>query len=50
MRGIVERCEALRTAGFHFALDDIVQMGAAQESLLHLIEVVKVDIPATPAG
>ncbi len=45
---IVDRCEALSAAGFRFALDDIVQLGAAQESLLHLIEVVKVDIPATP--
>jgi len=44
---IVERCQALSTAGFRFALDDIVQMSAAHESLLHLIEVVKVDIPAT---
>jgi EAL and modified HD-GYP domain-containing signal transduction protein len=49
-QAIVDRCQVLSTAGFHFALDDIVQMGAAQESLLHLIEVVKVDIPATPPG
>ena len=47
---IIERCQELSNAGFHFALDDIVQMGAAQQSILHLIEVVKVDIPATPAG
>ncbi|MBN8281376.1 MAG: EAL domain-containing protein [Gammaproteobacteria bacterium] len=45
---IVARCGELRTAGFHFALDDVVQMNTAHESLLHLIEVVKVDIPATP--
>jgi c-di-GMP-related signal transduction protein len=49
-QAVVDRCQALRSAGFHFALDDIVQMGAAHESLLHLIEVVKVDIPATPPG
>lgn len=46
--GIVERCQTLRKAGFHFALDDIVQLTAAHESLLHLIDVVKVDIAATP--
>lgn len=45
---IVARCSELSSAGFHFALDDVVQMNTAQESLLHLIEVVKVDIPATP--
>jgi EAL and modified HD-GYP domain-containing signal transduction protein len=47
---IVSRCEEMRSAGFHFALDDVVQMNTAHESLLHLVEVVKVDIPATPAA
>ena len=47
---IVSRCRELRAAGFHFALDDIVQMDVTHDALLPLIEVVKVDIPATPAG
>lgn len=45
---IVARCQTLRKAGFHFALDDIVQMTAAHESLMHLIDVVKIDIAAMP--
>jgi EAL and modified HD-GYP domain-containing signal transduction protein len=45
---IVERCRDLRRRGFQLALDDVVHMDKGRETVLPLVDVVKVDIPATP--
>lgn len=47
---IVERCRELHARGFSLALDDIIQLDEAHATILPLIDVVKVDIEATPAG
>ncbi len=44
---IVERCRELRSRGFSFALDDIVQLDAAHAPILPLVDVIKVDVLAT---
>ena len=41
---VVERCKALKAAGFTLALDDVIQLEPAFTELLALVEIVKVDI------
>ena len=41
---VVERCKALKTAGFTLALDDVIQLEPEFAELLALVEIVKVDI------
>jgi EAL and modified HD-GYP domain-containing signal transduction protein len=41
---VVERCKALKAAGFTLALDDVIQLEPAFAELLSLVEIVKVDI------
>jgi c-di-GMP-related signal transduction protein len=41
---VVERCQALKAAGFTLALDDVIQLEPAYADLLALVEIVKVDI------
>lgn len=41
---VVERCRALKAAGFTLALDDVVQLEPAFAELLAVVEIVKVDI------
>lgn len=46
---VVERCRDLRSRGFSFALDDIVQLDEAHAPILPLVDVIKVDVKETPA-
>lgn len=46
---VVERCRELRARGFCFALDDVEQLDANHAPILPLVDVVKVDVKATPA-
>ncbi len=41
---VVERCAALKAAGFTLALDDVIQLEPEFADLLALVEIVKVDI------
>lgn len=41
---VVERCKALKEAGFTLALDDVIQLAPEFAELLSLVEIVKVDI------
>ena len=41
---VIERCIALKAAGFTLALDDVIQIEPAYAELLALVEIVKVDI------
>ncbi|MDE2440795.1 MAG: EAL domain-containing protein [Betaproteobacteria bacterium] len=41
---VIERCRALKAAGFTLALDDVVQLEPEFTELLALVEIVKVDI------
>lgn len=41
---VVERCKALKAAGFTLALDDVIQLSPEFAELLSLVDVVKVDI------
>ena len=41
---VIERCLALKAAGFTLALDDVIQLEPAYAELLALVEIVKVDI------
>jgi len=41
---VVERCKALKAAGFTLALDDVIQLEPEFADLLALVDVVKVDI------
>lgn len=41
---IIERCIALKAAGFTLALDDVIQLEPEFAELLSLVEIVKVDI------
>ncbi|MBV8658236.1 MAG: EAL domain-containing protein, partial [Burkholderiales bacterium] len=43
---VVERCRALRAAGYRLALDDVIRFDEAQRAILPLIEVVKLDVLA----
>jgi EAL and modified HD-GYP domain-containing signal transduction protein len=45
---VVERCRDLRSRGFSFALDDIVQIDEAHAPILPLVDVIKVDLPGIP--
>jgi EAL and modified HD-GYP domain-containing signal transduction protein len=46
---VVDRCRELRQQGFRLALDDVTHMDSGRQQMLPMIDVVKVDIPATPA-
>jgi EAL and modified HD-GYP domain-containing signal transduction protein len=41
---VIERCTALKAAGFTLALDDVIQLEPEFAELLALVEIVKVDI------
>ena len=41
---VIDRCQALKAAGFTLALDDVIQLEPAYAELLALVEIVKVDI------
>ncbi len=41
---VIERCAALKAAGFTLALDDVIQLEPEFAELLSLVEIVKVDI------
>ena len=41
---VIERCAALKAAGFTLALDDVIQLEPEFAELLALVEIVKVDI------
>ena len=41
---VVERCKALKAAGYTLALDDVIQLEPAFAELLALVDIVKVDI------
>ncbi len=41
---VIERCKALRAAGFTLALDDVIQLAPEYAELLALVDIVKVDI------
>ncbi len=41
---VIERCAALKAAGFTLALDDVIQLEPEFADLLALVEIVKVDI------
>ena len=41
---VIERCKALKAAGFTLALDDVIQLEPAFAELLALVEIIKVDI------
>ena len=41
---VVERCKALKAAGFILALDDVIQLEPEFAELLALVDIVKVDI------
>ncbi|QDQ25908.1 EAL domain-containing protein [Chitinimonas arctica] len=43
---VIERCRALRAAGYRLALDDVIRFDEAQKAILPLIEVVKLDVLA----
>jgi len=44
---IVERCRDLRSRGFSFALDDVIQVDEAHAPILPLVDIVKVDLLGT---
>lgn len=41
---VIDRCKALRAAGFTLALDDVIQLAPEYAELLALVDIVKVDI------
>ncbi len=41
---VIERCQALKAAGFTLALDDVIQLEPEFAELLALVDIVKVDI------
>jgi EAL and modified HD-GYP domain-containing signal transduction protein len=41
---VIERCQALKAAGFTLALDDVIQLEPQFADLLALVDIVKVDI------
>ncbi|MBL8509507.1 EAL and HDOD domain-containing protein [Chitinimonas sp. JJ19] len=46
---IIERCRALKAAGYRLALDDVIRFDEAQKAILPLVEVVKLDVLAMQA-
>ncbi len=46
---VVERCRELNARGFSFALDDVEQLDETHAPILPFVDVVKVDVKATPA-
>ncbi|HEX6735393.1 MAG TPA: EAL domain-containing protein [Azonexus sp.] len=42
---VINRCADLKRRGFRFALDDVCECREEQESLLALVDIVKVDLP-----
>ncbi len=42
--GVIDRCLALKQAGFTLALDDVIQVAPEYAALLELVDIVKVDI------
>lgn len=45
---LVARCRALRSAGYQFALDDVTPDRAVPEEILRAVDIVKIDVAATP--
>jgi EAL and modified HD-GYP domain-containing signal transduction protein len=45
---LLARCQALKQEGFRFALDDVTRPDELSAEILDLIEIVKVDLGATP--
>ena len=45
---VIERCRALKAAGYRLALDDVIGFTPAQQAILPLLEVVKLDVLAMP--
>ncbi len=46
---VIERCRALKAAGFTLALDDVIQLEPQFAELLALVDIIKIDIqPLTP--
>ncbi|GAB3244085.1 EAL and HDOD domain-containing protein [Chitinimonas naiadis] len=43
---VIERCRALKAAGYRLALDDVIRFDEAQRAILPLLEVVKLDVLA----
>ncbi|WP_374355429.1 EAL and HDOD domain-containing protein [Chitinimonas sp.] len=43
---VIERCRALKAAGYRLALDDVIRFDEAQKAILPLLEVVKLDVLA----
>ncbi|MDN3575473.1 EAL domain-containing protein [Chitinimonas viridis] len=46
---VIERCRALKAAGYRLALDDVIRFDEAQKAILPLVEVVKLDVLAMQA-
>lgn len=46
---VVERCRALKAAGYTLALDDVIQLGPEYLPLLELVDIVKLDLKPIPA-
>ncbi|SFZ74202.1 EAL and HDOD domain-containing protein [Chitinimonas taiwanensis] len=45
---VIERCRALKATGYRLALDDVIGFTPAQQAILPLLEVVKLDVLAMP--
>jgi EAL and modified HD-GYP domain-containing signal transduction protein len=43
---VVQRCRALKAAGYRLALDDVIRFDEPQKAILPLVEVVKLDVLA----
>lgn len=41
---VIERCTALRAAGYRLALDDVTQLEPAYAELITLVDIIKIDI------
>ena len=46
---VIDRCRALRGAGYRIALDDVSPTRVVPDSILAAIEIAKIDVIATPA-
>lgn len=47
---IIDRCRELHARGFALALDDVAGIGEAHAPILPLVDVIKIDLAATPAA